>query len=773
MTAAVLKSLLIENLRGSVMPFSLVFEKGKRLTIVYGENGSGKSTISDAFDLLGNGNVGSLEKRGVGGATRSYWPSIGKAHSDVKVVLATSVGTCTLSLGKANVVVANEQLKPQVAVLRRSQILNLVAVQPAERYKEVGKFVDVSGVETSEGSLRKLIGDKAKDFETATTRLGANKTNIEHFWNEAGSPAPDAFTWAQAEIQKDQKELDERKKAIDELVSYWDKLAGHPDKLTDLAGKLETAQAASAAAQASLDGVTNQIADGYLEILDILKAAQQHFIKHPNPEVCPLCESSEKVEGLVAEVNRRIQAQGLHAKLDAAKSTLNRCAATQQQAKQRLDDFLKESSCDFENLKVHCDNAKEMADLELPTLPFPEEPEKWAGWIDENKGKRDGWRQASDACVDSKKFVETLRRSLKEYEESDVAAKDVGTVLPRLREILKIVEDERKKYTDKILGDISTRVGELYEAIHPGEGLNKIVLALDAAKRGSLDIATEFGGKSNAPPQAYFSDSHLDTLGLCVFLALAEREAPEMKILVLDDVLGSVDEPHVERVIGLIYEITQKFQHAIVTTHYRPWREKFRWGLLKPDQVCQFVELKDWSFGDGIVLTGSVPEIIRLKALLADPNPDVQSITAKAGVILEAILDFLTLKYSCAVPRNPRNAYVLNELLSAVNGKLLDALRVESVGMDGSGNQIVTTFTIKPTFDEIKAIAQARNVLGAHFNELSFELYPNDGIRFARLVEQLSDALICPDHGWPTKDTGSYWKNGGDTRRLHPLKKPS
>ena len=773
MNAPSLSSLRIENLRGAVTPFALTFEKGKKLTIVYGENGTGKSTIADAFDLLGNGNVGSLEKRGVGGETRPYWPSVGKAHGDVKVVLATSAGTCTLSLGKRNAPVDNEQLRPQAAVLRRSQILNLIVAQPADRYKEISRFVDVSGVENSEAALRKLIGDKNKDFETATTRLGANKTNIEHFWNEAGSPAPGAFVWAQTEIQKDQQELDKRKAAIDELILCWDKVISHPSKLIELNAQLKVAREHSANAQASLDAITNEVAGDYLEVLDILKAAQQHFTKHPHPAVCPLCESSEKAEGLVAEVNRRIQSQGLHAKLDAAKKTAKSHENAIRREQQRLDDFVKSGADDFTALKSYCDASKDISGLELPAFPVSAEPERWAEWIDDNKGKREGWKQASDACVDRKNFVATLRRSLKEYEESDAAANDLANVLPRLREILQVVESERKKYTDRILGTISTRVGELYDAIHPGEGLNKIVMALDAAKRGSLEIATEFGGTPDTPPQAYFSDSHLDTLGLCVFLALTERETPEKKILVLDDVLGSVDEPHVERVIGLIYEVSQKFQHAIVTTHYRPWREKFRWGILKPDKVCQFVELKHWSLGDGIVLTGSVPEIARLKALLAAPDADVQAITGKAGVILEAVLDFLTLKYGCAVPRKPGNAYVLNELLSAVHGPLLTALSAELIGVDVAGVQKVTTVQIKQILEDIKAIAQARNVLGAHFNALAFDLYPDDGIRFARLVEQLSDALICPDHGWPTKDTGSYWRNGGDTRRLHPLKKPS
>jgi len=773
MTASTLVSLSIENLRGSVTPFTLEFEKNKKLTIVYGENGTGKSTISDALDLLGNEKVGSLENRGVGTATRPFWPSVGKAHADVRVALTTTNGTCTLSLGKIGVVVDNPTHKPQVAVLRRSQILSLIEAQPAERYKAISRFVDVAGVEASEATLRKLINDKARDYETATARLGTSRTSIENFWAQAGSPLPDAFLWAKAEIQKDQQELDQRKTAIDGLVSRWDKIVPHPGKLAELEKQLNVVNAGLEQADASLCAITSDAADDYLEVLDILKAAQQHFAKHPQPTACPLCESSERAVGLVAEVNRRIESQGLHDKLDVAKKLLETQKSAVQRAIQRLEDFKKDAATDVAALESYCAETNELGGLELPAFPIPAASEKWAEWVDGNKDKRNVWKLAADACVDAKKFVETLRLSLNNLDENDASAKELEVILPRLRTILRVTEDERKKYTDAVLSAISARVGELYEAIHPGEGLNKIVLALDAAKRGSLGIATEFAGKQGTPPQAYLSDSHLDTLGLCIFLALAEREAPEQKILVLDDVLGSVDEPHVERVIGLIYGISPKFQHAVVTTHYRPWREKFRWGILKPDQVCQLVELRHWSLGDGIALTGSIPEIVRLKTLLDDPNPDVQAITGKAGVILEALLDFVTLKYGCAVPRRTGNIYVLSDLLGAVNGKLLAALTAELITVDAAGSQVITSVPIKPILEEIKMIAQARNVLGAHFNSLAFDLYPVDGIRFGRLVEQLCDSLICHDHGWPMKDTGSYWKNGGDTRRLHPLKKPS
>lgn len=772
MTVPSLTSLSIEYLRGSVTPFTLSFEKGKKLTIIYGENGTGKSTVADALDVLGSGKVGSLDTRGLGN-TRKYWPSVGKSAADVRVTLETTAGTCDVVLGKNDVVVSAPALRPLVDVLRRSQILQLIEAKPAERYAAISRFVDVSGVEASESALRELIRNKEKEFKDATLRVSENRDAIERFWVEAGKPDSLAVDWAKQEVQKSQSDLDNRKAAIDRLIGLWDSFVAHPQKVGGLVNQLNAARAAQYQARNELGALQESVASDYLDVLDLLQAAQAHFHKHPHPTVCPLCESSEKAAGLADEVNRRIQSQGLYNKLEAARTTLAAKDAAVQQAQQGVDDALRAAADDAAAFASYCNGAKLPADAATPAGPVPADMADWVTWIAAHQDQRSQWVNASDACVADKRFIGTLRTSLEVLASNEERAKELEALVPRLQKILELIERERKTFTDDILSAISTRVGELYEAIHPGEGPNKIILALEEGKRASLEIAAEFGGKPDAPPQAYFSDSHLDTLGLCVFLALAERETPEKKILVLDDVLGSVDEPHVERVIGLIYEVSQKFQHAIVTTHYRPWREKFRWGILKPDKVCQFVELKHWSLGDGIVLTGSVPEIARLKALLAAPDVDVQAITGKAGVILEFVLDFLTLKYGCAVPRKPGNDYVLNELLSAVHGPLLTALSAELIGVDAAGVQKVTTVQIKQILERIKAIAQARNVLGAHFNALAFDLYPGDGIRFARLVEQLSDALICPDHGWPTKDTGSYWRNGGDTRRLHPLKKPS
>jgi energy-coupling factor transporter ATP-binding protein EcfA2 len=772
MSAPSLISLLIENLRGAVTPFELAFEKGKKLTIVYGENGTGKSTLSDALDLLGNGKVGSLDTRGLG-STRKYWPSVGKTAVDVKVTLKTSAGECSALMSKNDVVVTDATLRPQVAVLRRSQILQLIEAKPAERYSAISRFVDVSGVDASESALRKLILYKGREYEEATTRVSENRAAIERFWREAGSPGSSAKAWAGQEVQKDQLHLDKRKESIDRLINLWKQLLAHPQRVVTLVNQFNAAEAAQQQAQHEMTALKDSVASDYLEVLELLKAAQAHFNKHPHPTVCPLCESSEKATGLPEEVTRRIESQGLYNQLEASKKLAEIKGAAVQQALQRVEDARASAAETAASLEAYCTGEEIPADVEKPTLPLPEDPCEWETWIATQRDKYAQWERASEACVADKKFIRTLRTSLDALANNEKHARNLETLLPHLNTTLEIIESERKKFTDNILTAISTKVGELYDLIHPGEGLNKIVLALDAAKRASLEIATEFGGKQDTPPQAYFSDSHLDTLGLCVFLALAERDAPENKLLVLDDVLGSVDEPHVDRIIDMIYDVTAKFRHCVVTTHYGPWRHKYRWGWLKNGQF-QFVELSRWSLHKGISHSRSIPEVERLRALLQEASPDHQTICAKSGVILEAILDFLTQLYECSVPRRTGGQYTLGDLLPAIDGKLRKAMRVEHRQEDASGVVTYQARMLEPHLVELVRIAQVRNVTGCHFNTLSFDLLDSDAIAFGTEVLTLADALIDHDVGWPKNGkSGSYWATAGDTRRLHPLKKPS
>jgi len=769
MSTPALRKLSIAHLRGSVAPFSLPFENNKKLTVVYGENGTGKSTICDAFEFLGKGRVGSLENRGLG-RPHKYWPSLGKNSSDVSVTLETVDGaTCSATLIKSDVVINPEGNRPSIEVLRRSQILALVEAKPGERYNAISRFIDVSGIETSENNLRQLIQSLTKNRDVAVARVQENEDSITQFWTTAGKPGADALAWAKIEAHRDPNAADAETAALASIQLAYTNLLGYPTQLEEAIRDLNTANLKDDDARIALENCATSVAADAKEVVKILESAKDYYLAHPSPHACPLCESSENATGLGARIDQKL---GNFSAIQTANSNLTQAANALQRAAQQMEQLNKnyeKSRTAFEDSRKALPVAE---DIRPCATSCPTEINQLGSWLEQTADLPAAWKTAETNRQDSTRFLATLKQALETYLHNVDAQKELDALIPNLEKAHEIVIEERQKFTDLILSNIATEVGRLYEAVHPGEGLNKISLELDPKKRASLEIGASFCGTTGTPPQAYFSESHLDTLGLCVFLALAALDEPAESILILDDVLASVDEPHVERLIEMLYVEARRFRHCVITTHYRPWKQKLRWGWLQNGQ-CQFIELSKWTNTQGLTLIQSVPDAERLRILLAESPPDPQLVCAKAGVILEASLTFLSQLYECSVPHRSTNLYTLGDLLPSIKGKLRNALSVEVLISAGDGGSTHQPTALGPILDELQRIAQARNVFGCHFNSLSFELLETDAIGFGQQTLMLIDALADPVAGWPkNKKSGRYWANAGETRRLHPLPAP-
>ena len=74
--------------------------------------------------------------------------------------------------------------------------------------------------------------------------------------------------------------------------------------------------------------------------------------------------------------------------------------------------------------------------------------------------------------------------------------------------------------------------------------------------------------------------------------------------------------------------------------------------------------------------------------------------------------------------------------------------------------------TILPTFLPL--------LLCVHSKLTYVHLSAVDALDFGNAVLKLVETLIDTENGWPkSSKSGSYWATSGETRRLHPLKRPS
>lgn len=770
-----LESLTLEALRGATKSFELKFEKNKTICIIYGENASGKSTICDAFDILANGTLGSLAGKGLSSTTR-YWHSTGRGPGDVQIKLVSSTLTWTTQLVRGKVVTIPADSRPRIKILRRHQILDLLAKPPGQKYEALRPFIAIEPIDDCEATLRKLLASTKKDLEVAAAKVGENLISLDDLHKQAGSPKRSVIEWAQAEAQRDSKDQDKSISAIQELTKLQQSLDSRSNDLEAARNRLDAGRNVFEAAEQELTRAVNSASSSSEELTRLFQTAHEYFQIHSQPEVCPLCESREFARTLPTAVEEKLQAWS------AVRAALNK--------KNEAQRSFELSTSQLQSATRNAvDAAKSVVKILLDDWPSDL---RRADVVPEIQGKlnkaEDEWNLSDLTLVSEigagmtklldpelsiriqrRTQLQTVKNLLKQYHHNSQQQLELATLLPRLEKTHEILMEERRLFVDDILGRIAQRVGELYEEVHPGEGLNKISLELDPDKRASLDVVSQFPGANDCPPGAYLSESHLDTLGICIFLALAELDNSEEVVLVLDDVIASVDEPHVDRIIEMLYTISQSFAHCVLTTHYTPWKEKYRWGFLKNGE-CQFIELGKWSWADGIISFGTRLRIERLREQLAATLPQVTEVCATAGVILEALLDFLTLQFNCAVPRR-RTKPTLGDLLPPINKKLRQVLRVE---IYDKGETLANTIKLGPILDNLDKLVQIRNIMGAHFNQLAFELQDKDGLNFAQLVLELADAIVDAEYGWPASDkSGEYWSNSGKSRRLYPLKQPT
>ena len=775
-----MQQLSISGFRGATKSIDLIFED-KPVVMIFGENGTGKSTIVDAIDFICNECAGPLEGR-QSTPVKEYLPSLGGKAADLKVQLKWATKTWNATLDGAKAKIIGGSPRPKARILRRTQILEIVDAQPAKRYEAFSRFVSVPKVEQSESALREAVRTVDVEFDAAARGFSEAQTALKRLQTEAGASATDLMKWAKDKNDIDPKDLTARTQHITTLLSSVQAARTALNGLTQTRGQAAEDAQSVQTLTIDLQAAEEKSEEAKNDLLKLLDVAAVYLTQHEDQDSCPICERPIDRAELVGRLTARKASGALviaaSAELDAAKKleerrqTLVRDAQTRffRAAASMLKEFSGSNSPAVVGTKVEwntfslvkdvvTDEQIEAADLQAQGL---------LGICE----SYDPALQSEKAALSSE--LEALRAIKLQFAavvKSGKQAKAQETLSKRLKAVLNIVEAQRKAYVDQALASITQRVDSLYAKLHPGEKLGDIKLQLDPNKRGSLNVSSRFESKTGIPPQAYYSEAHMDTLGICIFIALAEKDVAANTLLVLDDVLTSADQPHVDRFISVIHE--ELTLPVLITTHYRPWRDRYRYAT-GPVGNVHLIELLSWTQERGVRHTKTKLEIDQLKALLAIEPIDRQALASKAGVLLEAALRELCIQYKCKMSFNAEGQHTLGEYLNGIDSKLRKLMKCVTNSKSVSPSTPTQTSTdILPLLAAVDSMTWIRNQVGAHFNLSGMDLTDAQISEFAKSTCSLLDALICLECGeLPRKNTGSFFACTCKGQELHPLTSP-
>lgn len=136
-----------------------------------------------------------------------------------------------------------------------------------------------------------------------------------------------------------------------------------------------------------------------------------------------------------------------------------------------------------------------------------------------------------------------------------------------------------------IINEISETMQAMWKILHPADEIKDVHLYIPNEAEKAIDIGLTFFGIKQESPRLTLSESYRNSLGLCIFLAMAKREETSDKPLFLDDVVISLDRNH----RGMIAELLEKEfskRQVIIFTHDREWYAELR----------QQLDKKDWMF---------------------------------------------------------------------------------------------------------------------------------------------------------------------------------
>ena len=603
--------------RGVPGTLPIVLDHGESLLLL-GANGTGKSSISDALEWYFTGRVEHLSREGRGDALRN-WFAATRTETTVEVETTGSLGgRATIGAGAPEA--CREAAEHEIFLLRGHTLAEFIERPKAEKWRTINDLLGLGAVDQLRLDLQRARNDLGRELEDAQ--------NQEKLHAAALTMAlePDATTLSPAGIV----EAISRKCAAAglEAPDSWEK-AIDPTWHGGATGTTEATTAVRigviaaevrvggplsvAAVPVAMDSITqwNEMCEDLnrpdVSYIAMLRSADDVLRRSPRGE-CPLCGQPVDTDALRANVERLLtELQEASNRFDGAREdVLKQISALNGAEAWRSERRTKAAIAGVQLAAIPASPTAALSHALHSYSPIDAELVKsytseLQAWDSEAVVILDGAiPAASDPREQIRWDVAKACQQAGVWNGARIRADSARRAWELADGIFQAYQERQGRHLRKILTSISDRVADIYEFLHPDEGIGAASVELWGEK--GLEVAVEFHGRRARPPHGVLSESHLNSLAIALFLAMAMTFNNRLAFVVLDDVMSSFDTGHRDRLAELL---ATKFddRQLIVLTHDHRFFE--RMSRIAPSWHRE--QFTSWSFNEGPRTTAYAP----------------------------------------------------------------------------------------------------------------------------------------------------------------------
>jgi DNA repair exonuclease SbcCD ATPase subunit len=604
-------------------------------TVVEGDNGTGKSSILSAIEFLISGRISHLRGEGTDGINiYSHATHVNAEPSEcwVEGSFCTNNGRrgrfrrtaeSASNLRKVSGEIATDEIAVEASVgdhilFSRGELLEFIESTNTERGNTLHSLLRLSRIDNRESGFEKVQKRVIEEKERVEKECYRRRAELREILDleRLETPIQDDGAILEEVNRRRQKLKAENLSAVSQLDKAT-KGVKTPEKLGEEVGFSE------ARLRAAVDGVDEYISKKAPDLIERLETTiellaelegredalgqMQQFelfrsadsIIDANTSTCPLCQAEHQPKYLKKHLTDQLE------ELEDVKRLKKRLEENQSDIRQSLQEYQSRIS-NLEEVIQGNESAQEHLETDLfsgISYKVDELLSEFDDDLTEGDGRRElintyksgDFKQAliGEAVVstisDIQAYVDRIQprdsfieayNELKDvetvFDEINRVTQDIKRLTTRVQEseqVLNLFTAAKEDVIEGLYEAIEDDFESYYSYLHPDE--EDITISLDRDANGGVDITVSFYGQGTDKPLAFHSEGHLDTMGIALFLSLwKHRKGQGPNLLLLDDIVMSIDRRHRQRISKLIKQFIPTETQVIITTHDEVWANK-------------------------------------------------------------------------------------------------------------------------------------------------------------------------------------------------------